>query len=65
MTFAIAPELVEPVVRGLIGGIDVGDGPTEEQLNVLAAVVVQRMAVAIGSVRACRKSLPVASRMMA
>ena len=39
MTFAIAPELVEPVVRGLIGGIDVGDGPTEEQLNVLAAVV--------------------------
>ena len=41
MTVAIAPELVDPVVRGLIGGIDVGDGPTEEQLNVLAAVVGQ------------------------
>lgn len=39
MSFAIAPDLVVPVVRGLVGGIDVGDGPTEEQLRVLAAVV--------------------------
>ncbi len=39
MSFAIAPELVEPVVRGLVSGIDVGDGPTDEQLRVLAAVV--------------------------
>jgi len=39
MSFAIAPELVEPVVRGLVSGIDVGDGPTDEQLAVLAAVV--------------------------
>lgn len=39
MTFAIAPELVEPVVQGLIAGIDVGDGPTDEQLAVLSAVV--------------------------
>jgi hypothetical protein len=31
---------VESVVRGLVGVIDVDDGPTEEQLSVLRAVVV-------------------------
>jgi len=39
MTFAIAPELVEPVTRGLIAGIDVGDGPTDEQLAILDVFV--------------------------
>lgn len=39
MSFAIAPELVDPVVRGLLAGVDVGDGPTEEQRRVLSAIV--------------------------
>ncbi len=36
----VPPALVEPVVRGLVGAIDVGDGPTTEQLTVLRAVTV-------------------------
>jgi len=39
MSFAIAPDLVEPVARGLMAGIDVGDGPTQEQLQVLEVIV--------------------------
>ena len=39
MTIVVAADLVEPVVAGLVGGIDVDDGPTERQLAVLAAVV--------------------------
>jgi hypothetical protein len=35
----VAAELVEPVVAGLVGGIDVDDGPTDRQLAVLSAVV--------------------------
>lgn len=34
----VPPDLVEPVVRGLVGATDVGDGPTAEQLTVLRAV---------------------------
>lgn len=39
MQFSLAPELVEPVVRGLLGGVDVDGGPTTEQLAVLDALV--------------------------
>jgi hypothetical protein len=39
LQFSLAPELVEPVVRGLLGGIDVDGGPTDEQLVVLDALV--------------------------
>jgi len=39
MQFTLPPELVEPVVRGLLGGIDVDDGPSDEQLLVLDALV--------------------------
>lgn len=39
MQFSLAPELVEPVVRGLLGGVDVDGGPSEEQLVVLDALV--------------------------
>ena len=38
MRFSLAPELVEPVVRGLLGGIDVDGGPSDEQLLVLDAL---------------------------
>jgi hypothetical protein len=34
----VNPDLVEPVVRGLVGSIDVDDGPTEEQVRVLDAI---------------------------
>lgn len=34
----VSPALVEPVVRGLLGSIDVDDGPTDEQLAVLGAI---------------------------
>ena len=34
----MSPQLVEPVVRGLLGSIDVDDGPTDEQLRVLSAI---------------------------
>jgi hypothetical protein len=37
--FSLAPELVEPFVRGLLGGIDVDGGPSDEQLVVLDALV--------------------------
>jgi hypothetical protein len=39
MAFSIPAPLVEPTVRGLLGAIDVDGGPTEEQLQVLIAVV--------------------------
>ena len=39
MPFLVAPELVEPVTRSLLGAIDVDGGPTDEQLAVLRAVV--------------------------
>ncbi|HEY7106046.1 MAG TPA: hypothetical protein VH986_06570 [Acidimicrobiia bacterium] len=39
MPVLVGPELVEPVTRALLGAIDVGDGPTDEQLSVLGAVV--------------------------
>ncbi|MFM8236387.1 MAG: hypothetical protein ACKOBG_01335 [Actinomycetota bacterium] len=34
----VPPELVEPVVRGLVGAVDVDGGPTDVQLAVLRAV---------------------------
>jgi hypothetical protein len=40
MTVAVTPELVEPVTRALWGAIAVNDGPTDEQVAVLRAVVV-------------------------
>jgi ubiquinone biosynthesis protein Coq4 len=39
VTIVVTAQLVEPVVAGLVGGIDVDDGPTERQLAVLDAVV--------------------------
>jgi len=33
----IQPEQVEPVVRALLGSIDIGDGGTSEQRGVIAA----------------------------
>ena len=39
MPFLVAPELVEPVTRSLLGAIDTDAGPTGEQLAVLRAVV--------------------------
>lgn len=41
MSLALAPELVEPFVAGLLGVCDVDGGPTEEQLVVLQAIVEQ------------------------
>ena len=41
MSLALAPELVEPFVAGLLGVCDVDGGPTEEQLVVLQAIVSQ------------------------
>ena len=38
MSLRLAPDLVEPMVAGLLGGIDVDGGPTAEQLAVLAAL---------------------------
>lgn len=37
----LPPLLVEPVVGGLMAGIDVADGPTDEQVKVLTAIVSQ------------------------
>ncbi len=39
MSVLVNPELVEPVARGLLGAIDVDDGPTAEQLTVLDTIV--------------------------
>ena len=39
MSLMLDPSLVEPFVAGLVGGIDVETGPTEEQLRVLGAIV--------------------------
>lgn len=38
MAIHVAPELVEPFARGLVGATDVDGGPTEEQLAVLRAI---------------------------
>ena len=38
MAYAVAAEEVEPVVRGLLGLIDVDGGPTAEQLDVLWSI---------------------------
>ncbi len=38
MSQLIAPELVEAVVGGLVGAVDVEDGPSDEQLAVLGAI---------------------------
>ena len=38
MARLVHPDLVEPVVRGLVGSIDVDGGPTDEQLSVLGAI---------------------------
>ena len=40
MPVMITPEMVEPVTRALWGAIAVNDGPTDEQVAVLRAVVV-------------------------
>ena len=34
----VPPESVEPVVRGLVGAVDVDGGPTDVQMAVLRAV---------------------------
>jgi hypothetical protein len=34
----VSAELVEPVVRGLLGSVDVDGGPTDEQLRVLESI---------------------------
>ncbi|MEI7714850.1 MAG: hypothetical protein WCI78_01995 [Mycobacterium sp.] len=39
MSIFLTPQLVEPVAGGLLGGITVDAGPTDEQLAVLQAVV--------------------------
>jgi hypothetical protein len=39
MSLHLDPTLVEPFVAGLVGGIDVETGPTDEQLRVLGAIV--------------------------
>lgn len=38
MTRLVPADLVEPVVRGLVGAADVDGGPTREQLDVLRAI---------------------------
>ncbi|MFN8027646.1 MAG: hypothetical protein U0W40_15190 [Acidimicrobiia bacterium] len=38
MSRLVPPEVVEPVVRGLLGAVDVDGGPTAEQLAVLRAI---------------------------
>lgn len=38
MTLALPPDLVEPFVGGLVAGIDVDGGPTQEQVSVLRAI---------------------------
>ena len=39
MSIAIEANEIEPVVAGLVGGIEVDGGPTDEQLTVLRAIV--------------------------
>jgi len=39
LSLSLPADLVEPFVGGLLGGIDVSDGPTQEQLKVLKALV--------------------------
>jgi hypothetical protein len=41
VSLALLPELVEPFVAGLLGACDVDGGPTDEQLAVLQAIVLQ------------------------
>jgi ubiquinone biosynthesis protein Coq4 len=49
----IGPDMIEPVVAGLIGGIDVDGGPTDEQVAVLQRLVTdfwQRSDLTLGEV---------------
>ena len=39
MSLALPAELVEPFAGGLLAGVNVGGGPTDEQLKVLSAIV--------------------------
>ena len=39
MPYMVAPDVVEPVIRGLLGAIDVEGGPTDEQQAILWSVV--------------------------
>jgi hypothetical protein len=39
MSLLLSPDLVEPFAGGLMAGIDVDGGPTDEQLGVLQAIV--------------------------
>jgi hypothetical protein len=39
VSVAIGPDMIEPLVAGIVGGIDVDDGPTDEQLLVLQRLV--------------------------
>ena len=39
MGYVVDAALVEPITRGLLGAIDVGDGPTAEQQAILWSVV--------------------------
>jgi hypothetical protein len=39
MSLLLSPDLVEPFAGGLMAGIDVDSGPTDEQLGVLQAIV--------------------------
>jgi hypothetical protein len=51
VTVAVRPEMVEPMVAGLVGGIDVDGGPTVEQITVLqrlAADLWQRPDLKLG-----------------
>jgi hypothetical protein len=41
VSLALLPELVEPFVAGLLGACDVDGGPTDEQIAVLQAIVLQ------------------------
>lgn len=55
MSLLLEANLVEPFVGGLLGGIDVDDGPSDEQLAVLQALVVHlwdRPDLDVGSMKA-------------
>jgi hypothetical protein len=55
VSVSVQPDEVEPLVAGLLGGIDVGDGPTPEQLTVLGSLVAdlwRRSDVGLGGITA-------------
>jgi ubiquinone biosynthesis protein Coq4 len=39
VSVAIGPDMIEPIVAGIVGGIDVDGGPTDEQIVVLQRLV--------------------------